>query len=511
MGVDNMAKTSAEVLDNSTQIEAEPPKRKAGRPKKGEPAQIEAAERFFQTLRKIPADAWTDGKALVKVYRREPCIDRLASGKDKHIAEYYQPIESEERIKQDQGSGKYLLFLNYQGPKDGRLREIDKAFIDILDMHFPPKVPAGDWLEEPKNKIWLWAFPDYGKPPAAAAAPSQSSGVQDVLETFKTFDQIQTTLAAKAQAQQPVSSALATPATPTADPFASGMSFAKEILQMKSDNPMVDMMRDELKDMRAEMRAERERSERLQNELRSKENQPPAKTGLGTLKEIIADAQSIGILPADIKSLWGKAEGALQAVTRSRMSGSEEFWQPIIIGIADAIKPALPMVVARLVAPKPPQPGQQAPQQTAALPSPAPPQPGAPPAPGSPQPGTNGAASAAAAADAPPIDQQQALAFFGAFAPPMLKFFKEGGKGEDFADWIYEGHGADWNGVKWLHLKQAVGTERTLEGFKVSPFWPEIATVEEKFTEFVKAFVDWQPAASEAVVDLDNQDEMEEN
>jgi hypothetical protein len=190
------------------------------------------------------------------------------------------------------------------------------------------------------------------------------------------------------------------------------------------------------------------------------------------------------------------------------MSGSEEFWQPIIIGIADAIKPALPMVVARLVAPKPPQPGQQPPQQTAVLPSPAPPQPGAPAAP---RPGTNGAAPPAAPTqDAPPIDQQQALAFFGTFAPPMLKFFKEGAKGEDFADWLYEGNGPDWQGVKWLHLKQAVGTERTIEGFKVSPFWPEIATVEEKFTEFVKAFVDWQPTAAEAVVDLDNDDSDEQ-
>ena len=98
-------------LDTTEQNQAQSPKGKPGRPKKGEERQISNAARFFETLKKIPASAWSEGKAGVKVYRVEPCIDRTASGKPKHIQEYYEPIESEERIKIDHGSGKYLLFV----------------------------------------------------------------------------------------------------------------------------------------------------------------------------------------------------------------------------------------------------------------------------------------------------------------------------------------------------------------------------------------------------------------
>ena len=498
-----MAKTEK---TDPTAVETAPPatgpreKRKPGRPKLGTD-RIPMVQQFWHRADAFDPKDWGT-RVWITIYRLRPLIDRMRSGQPKKLGKFGFKID-EEWLKANHGSGTYRLYLNYKAP-EAQEKEIDTVDVDIYDPSFPPNIPDEEFLKIPENADWEWCRPLLKKN-LPALLPVQSSGVQDVLETFKTFDQIQTTLAAKAQAQQPAA-AIATPAPPAADPFASGMSFAKEILQMKSDNPMVDMMRDELKDMRAEIRAERERSERLQIELRSKENQPAQKPGLGFLKDLVTEAQSIGLIPAGgLQSLWGKAEGALQAVTRSRMSGSEEFWQPIIIGIADAIKPALPMVVARLVASKPQQQPQQQPTSPVALPSPAPQQPGAPPAPAPP---VNGAPAPATAPTDQPIDPAQAQAFFVTFGPALIRFFKEGvGDGADFAQWIYDGHGADWQGLKWMHLKKSVGTEQTVTVFKGSPYWPEIAAAEPQFTEFIKAFIEWQPEAAQSVVELDNENE----
>jgi hypothetical protein len=157
------------------------------------------------------------------------------------------------------------------------------------------------------------------------------------------------------------------------------------------------------------------------------------------------------------------------------------------------------MVVARIAN----QQQQQRPQQQ-------PQQPGAPaliPAanPSTPPP-TNGAT------EAPPMNPELAQAFFSEFGPALVQWFKEAkGEGGDFAEWIFDGYGPDWKGLKWMHLKQAAGTDNIVRLFQTSPFWPEIAAAADKFTEFLKSFVEWQPEAAQAVVDLEEQEAEEIN
>jgi hypothetical protein len=479
-------KKAMATLDTVEQTEAKPAQGMRGRPKKGEIKNIDQATRFFEVLKKIPPDAWTEGKAVIKIYRQEPSIDRLASGKAKHIQEYYEPIAGPERIKLDHGSGKYLLFLTYQGPKDGGLRELERTNIDILDMKYPPKVPRGDWLEEPKNSGWLWAFPKETPPPAA-------SPVSQLAETLDVLDGIQDRAAARARPAE-------APAAPTQPSMLEIIKTVKEMMPPPTppatDNKMLDTI---VQLMNGQLdRMSRDNAD-LRKEIAEARKNPETKSALGGLAEIIAEAQKIGIVPADIKSLWGKAEGALQAVTRSRMSGTEEFWQPIVTGLLDSIKPVLPMVVARIAN----QQQQQRPQQQ-------PQQPGAPaliPAanPSTPPP-TNGAT------EAPPMNPELAQAFFSEFGPALVQWFKEAkGEGGDFAEWIFDGYGPDWKGLKWMHLKQAAGTDNIVRLFQTSPFWPEIAAAADKFTEFLKSFVEWQPEAAQAVVDLEEQEAEEIN
>ncbi len=62
-------------------------------------------------------------------------------------------------------------------------------------------------------------------------------------------------------------------------------------------------------------------------------------------------------------------------------------------------------------------------------------------------------------------------------------------------------------------MKSGVGSEPIVAMFRGSPFWPEIAAAELKFTEYVEQFVKWAPEAAQVVVDLDSgeQDETEAN
>ena len=478
-------------LDKTQETQTETPKNKRGRPPKGEQRGIENSSRFFEVLKKIPAHAWSEGKALVKVYRQEPCVDRTASGKPKHIQEYYEPIEGEERIKVDHGSGKYLLFLNYQGPKDSGVHEIERTNIDILDMKFPPKVPRGDWLDEPKNQGWLWAFPKEAPPPAV-------SPVSQLAETLDVLDGIQDRAAARARPAE-------APKPPEQPSMLEIIRTVKEIMPPPvppaTDNKMLDTIV-------ALMNGQLDRMSRDNSELRkeiaeARKNPEPHKSTLGTLKELLAEAKELDILPeGGLKTLFKSAEGALQTVTRSRMTGSEEFWLGILGKAFDTIGPAATPLLQNWLVQRARQQQPQQPAGAPALPQSQPQPPNGAAAP------TNGAPAPATAAPPEfPFDPGQVQNFFRTFGPALVEWFKNSkGTGADFAEWIYDGYAADWQGLKWLHLKQAVGADQTLNVFKTSPFWPEIAAAESQFTEFLKSFCEWQPEASQAVVDLEEEE-----
>jgi len=66
------------------------------------------------------------------------------------------------------------------------------------------------------------------------------------------------------------------PIAPAVDPIQQSLSLAKEFMSFKSDNPMVDILRDELKALRDEMKEERAEARRLQTELRTAQAAPAA-------------------------------------------------------------------------------------------------------------------------------------------------------------------------------------------------------------------------------------------
>jgi hypothetical protein len=465
-----------------------------------EPEKSDAATRSLDLvaqMRRIAPEDWGT-RATVYLYRKEPITDRLTSGNFVFIMKYEEPIDVD-KILIDHGSGKYKAILTFRKPEEDKGDKVASAVFEILNVNFPPKIPPGEWVDDPRNKKWAWAKPLILQPQAQQAA---ANGAGDILNAVRLGNE------------------MAGAATPDTQGQPSMLEIIKTVKEMMpapapaTDNKMLDTV---VALLTAQMTRDQNEAAELRKEIREMHNKPApaASSGLGSLKGILAEAKELGLLPeGGLKDLWKTAQGTLQAVTRSRMSGTEEFLQPILVSVAEAAKPLVPMLVSRMLMPKPPQPAQvpQQPQPNA-LPSPAaPPQPGQQPAPVAAQP-ANGA-PAPPTTEAPAADFDQAFAFIKAFADPFVRWFKEGkGTGGDFAEWIFDAYGADWQGLKWLHMKSGVGVDTIVQIFRGSPFWPEIAAAELKFTEYVEQFVKWAPEAAQAVVDLDSeeQDETEAN
>jgi hypothetical protein len=428
---------------------------------------------FFERLKRVHADDWGT-RANVYLYRLEPITDRLKGGNSfVFVMKYDEPID-QDKVLMDQGSGKYRAVFTFKKPGEDTADQVDNTIFEMLNTSFPPKIPPGEWVNDPRNRKWAWARPA-GAPGPNGEAPTRP--VDDTVEKFRLFNDMRSAVAEEIKTAQPAAAA---------DPFSNGLNIATQILQMRSDNPMVDIMRDELKDMRAEMRAERERSERLQEELRAKAATPPQSSGLGTLTSIIGEVK--GLLP-DLKEMFpGLAEkaGTVARAARSNMTGDQEFWQPIVNRIVEAVTPAVPLFVSKLMTSSNGQ--QPAPAPTLLQPAAAGMQPPPTTPPGAPP--TTGP-------EPQPFNPQQAFAFLKAHAKPFLDWFKDGMPGGEFAESIFNLYGADWQGLPWLHAKQTFGAENIVAAFKGSPLWPEIANMEPAFITFVADFVKWQPGQEE--------------
>ena len=140
---------------------------------------------FFERIARVARADWGT-RAKIKVYRLEPIIDRLRGSENKYITIYAEPI-TEEKLKIDQGSGRYRLYFNYKEPA-GLDKEVDSIELDVMDMNFPPKVPAGEWVDDARNKKWAWARPAGapGGPPAQAPLENAYETVLEIQDRERT-------------------------------------------------------------------------------------------------------------------------------------------------------------------------------------------------------------------------------------------------------------------------------------------------------------------------------------
>jgi hypothetical protein len=480
MEIFSMAKSSRQTpknpipISNATALEDPPADIGANQtdqtpPRNEQPAESPAkptpkAPTFFETMKSIPKEDWGP-RANIYLYRVEPIIDRTRSGEAKYIMSYAEPI-NEDRILADHGSGRYKAMLNFRKPAANTGDVLDSHYFDIFNMKFPPKIPLGEWTDDPRNKRWGWAKEQQttttvAPPPAPPADP---------VAYFGTFMDIQDRIEQRVKPDKegaPVQ---------TTDPW----DAAEKILKMRTENPMVDILRDELKAQREETARMRESIEkqrdREMDDLRKKIDTPAqaASAPKGLIEQLI-DFGGDSIKSRIVDSLFGGKAAAAGETVRVGKTG----WLDIIDNNAGKLFDMLtPLAQAAAVKMQTPANGNHngaPPMQTNIAPAP--------------QPNT---------------DQQYAQFIEQVATPKMLTFFaadpsEEGGMA--FADWVYAGFPEYFERLqKFSHprIPGMVGQQAIITAFRYTPsVWSQIGPRELQFTAFIKGFCEFDPNETE--------------
>lgn len=135
---------------------------------------------FWEWLRSRTDGEWQQLEFYL--YRKAPVTDRLAGGNPvKYVTKYGQGVDLE-TIKREHGSGIYKALVNQLALTSGKesSKTIRQLTFEIEDTNYPPKVPPGEWVDDPRNKRWAWAKPADPAAPGAAAA-SGLAGAADLL------------------------------------------------------------------------------------------------------------------------------------------------------------------------------------------------------------------------------------------------------------------------------------------------------------------------------------------
>lgn len=125
--------------------------------KREEEPEVSDQEGFFEMLSGFTPVDWET--RVLYVYMWDPIVDLTKGGKEnKYRKLYTQGAVTIETLKKDVGSGTYNLKLNQLSPtrKEKTVREV---VVNIYDPDFPPNLPPGGWLDDPRNKEWAWAKP----------------------------------------------------------------------------------------------------------------------------------------------------------------------------------------------------------------------------------------------------------------------------------------------------------------------------------------------------------------
>jgi hypothetical protein len=117
----------------------------------------DAGASFWDNLAPITPEEWRQGYSLY-LYRCEPITDKRITGKEIFIKKIFQTTDPQ-LIMEEEGSGKYLAILNFMDPATRQGRAVYSHYFEIMNLKFPPQVPMGEWVDDPRNKKWAWAKP----------------------------------------------------------------------------------------------------------------------------------------------------------------------------------------------------------------------------------------------------------------------------------------------------------------------------------------------------------------
>ena len=438
--------------------EEEPPRRnKGGRPRKTD-APVET--NFFRRVAAISPDDWGT-RVYLYLYQIEPVCDLKQSGGKAYLMRYQEPVRDEHQIMLEQGSGKYRLVLAMNKITPAQSNEMARYEFEIYNPKYPPKIPKAVWVNDPRNRRWEALLPKEEAPPAQTPAstivdamkmvsdirrdvldemPEPAAQTGSLLETVRLMKELlpQQNPAAPAQAK---------------DPLEIAVSLMTIMNQQKAENPVVDMLRDELKNMREELREAR------------KQQAPPAKSFIEQLFEM-ATTDKLEPIKKILNLGNGGGDGPARAARTTPLELAREF---ITSPMGANIGLGISSMLTQMMQPKPNGgPAQQYPTVLNAQQS-------------------NGTI--------PPVeDPQQRINRIGLnVTKPLVTYFMRGGSGADFAQSMFDMTPEDYVFMRGLTA------ENIVQRYKQIPeVWNIIGFREAEFMEFMTDFCTWDPNADEA-------------
>jgi hypothetical protein len=460
------------------EAQPEPETKPKGRSAKATP---EGGPTFWQKVAGVAKADWGP-RVNIYLYRVEPVIDRRRQGSQTYITKYAEPI-SEDRILADHGSGRYKLMLNFRKPGAEQGDEVDAIYVDLLNLQFPPKIPPGEWVDDPNNKKWAWAKQHYEKQQG-----NNSGGNANLVEALDVLNEIQDSTTKRVMANFPQHAS-------AADEF---VKIAKVLDTVRPpqpppaapDNALPAFMQTELAAIRSQVDKSREREIALMEKLIDAANkkQPENAGGLGMVKELVGGLKDL--LPS-VKELFpGLADAG---GGRSRLGP----WQELIVGLAphvtQIVSPFSSLIAQGLMLKM--AGGNNGTVQP----------PGHPP-------------------QLPAGSTPTMMPFLQMIAMPMLQYVRPAGPphnvapaelGRDFASWVYDGYGAHQQYENAILTARSMGPVGIIAAFRSSPLWmdkgtqnnlPSLQELEPRLMPFFQAFLDWKPDEDTP----DSEDEPEE-
>lgn len=432
---------------------------------------------FFQKVAAIAKEDWGT-RAYIYVYCYEPICNLKAGGENKYLVRLSQPVLDEQFLMVDYGSGIYNLKLVKRKPENSDNEMLDQLTVEIYNPKYPPKIPPTVWMNDPRNERWRALLPKEEPP-----APPTPLGT--ITQAFETFTNMQDKMQARLNPAPAASPAIPVTQNPASDPIDTGLRIAQMFMQMKTDNPMVDVLKEQMKAMGEAQEKAREREAALQHELRelilarSKGGEAEKKSGI---KELIGELKEV--LPA-VKDLFPQAA---EAVRGGRTNGWD-ILREVAPDVAKGLFGFITVLANRMPAQAPP-PAAPLGQLPAAPPHPSPSATGAPPPAGQ-QPQQQPAPGPPQNVPKFVVFLSQPIAFQG-FMRYFEQYKKEEASGSDFAQWVFDGAGAEP-----LKEARAMGSANIMQLLKQSPAWMMLATDEGKLGEFIDQALAWAPPEDE--------------
>ena len=443
---------------------------------KGRKSQPEGGPTFWQKVAQVAKADWGP-RANIYLYRVEPVIDRRRAGSQTYITKYAEPI-SEDRILADHGSGRYKAMLNFRKPGAEQGDEVDSLYIDLLNLNFPPKIPPGDWVDDPNNKKWAWAKQSIDK------QNPQPAG-SNLVEALDVLNEIQDSTTKRVLSQLP-------PQKSTADELVKMADFMDKVRPVPpapstaTSDRMFDMLNTFMTNQLAASRQETQELRAELREIRNKANPAPGQgNGLSLVKELVGGIKE---LMPDIKEIvpgFGENGGG---------GRQRPWWQEVAIlaapHVGSVVSPFANLAASAIAAKMMAGPGLNGAQSNPAQPS----------APAALPPGTPGTMMPFLQMIAFPL-----VTHCRYMAPPVDEDPTEVGK--DFALWVFNGYGSDSRYGQAILAAKAMGPTGIIAAFRGTPLWADkgpqntlvsLAELEAKLPAFFGAFLSFDPNAIES-------------